>query len=106
LLADLISELRENLNTSLAYYSGSPGNRSYISPFTDFWRQARNQLRGVIGERLFIDVENVYERIQRWKGIVDSPHRVSPDIGNPEVDSITTVVRNIVPILITKLESQ
>jgi hypothetical protein len=103
LLADISSELRDNLEIAQAYYTGMPGNRSYIPPSTEIWKRIRNDLSTVLDRRMMIQLEAAYVRIQRWQGIAESG-RVNPDIGNPEVREIATAMQGLLPQLIASLE--
>lgn len=103
-LADIISELRDNLNTASAYYSGMPGNRSYIPPSTDVWRRTRNDLSAFVDRRVMIPLEAAYERMQRWQGIAESG-RTNPDIGNTEIRDITTAMQGTLPQIIQNLDT-
>ena len=102
LLADLISELEGNLRTAQSFYSGPPGNRVYLPPSIDCWKQERNELSFLdLGIRN--ELKEIYGQIERWRGIVASG--LSPSIGSPEISEITQAVKRELPYLVPKLKA-
>jgi len=100
-LADLISELDENLGKASAptmdQCAASGG--IYVRPSTERWKAVRNviQLDAQLRDRL----ARTYEEVDRWRSIVDSG--VKPAMGSPDLDRIVARLRTQVPGLLEEL---
>jgi hypothetical protein len=101
-LEGLVAEVEGNIDTAFAYYSGLPGNRVYLPPSIQFWRDVRGEL-GFLNPGLAKELRENYAQIERWYGIVDGGAR--PDIGNQEIDGIVIRLRGHLPQLLEKLKA-
>jgi len=99
-LADLISDLEDNLNKARSPASDRQfGAGTYIRPSTDLWKAVRNKLR--LEPRTRVSLNRVYTMVDRWCSIVDSGLR--PGLGSPELDLIVGKLRVEIPALLEEL---
>src|SRR5262249_40108367 len=96
ILADLISELEDNLDKARAPHVSDV----YARPSTDIWKQHRNRLD--IPHDEHSRIANAYKQIDHWQDIVASG--LSPKIGNMPLDIIFNDLRNQLPGIITALK--
>lgn len=102
MLDELIADLEGNLVTARNNFAGMPGNRVYIRPSVQFWREHRADL-GFLDGDLLRQVRNQYGQIERWYGIVEGGAR--PDIGNRDLDAITMLLQAQLPPLLERLRA-
>jgi hypothetical protein len=97
LLADVISELEDNLHRAKMPRIGD----TYQRPSSEAWKRNRNRLN--LSESLRSDLDLAYRQIDSWQNIVDSD--VHPNYGSPALDFGTSdlAVRSL-PNLIEALK--
>jgi hypothetical protein len=96
LLADLISELEDNLNCARTPRIGD----AYDRPSSQVWRSIRNKIK--LPDRLRSHLSITYRQIDSWLTVVESG--VHPNIGSPDLNVTTNGLRNELPILIEELK--
>jgi hypothetical protein len=96
LLADLISELEDNLECARAPRIGD----AYARPSSQVWKSNRNRL--TLPNHLRSELTNVYRQIDSWCTVVDSG--VTPNMGSPAIDGTTASLRNQLWNLIEELK--
>ncbi len=90
----LTLELEDNLSTAGQFQS----DRTYVAPSNTEWLSRRAELP----EPLRIQLTPVYDKIRRWKSIVDSG--INPLVGSMEIPKICQELRSEVPVLIDRLK--
>jgi hypothetical protein len=101
ILVEVIGELDSNLLIAQHPHSGMPGNRIYLPPTVDVWRNQRHNL-GFLNDEIRADLDSAYRLTERWHGIV-AGGRARPDIGNREIDEITATLRAGLPGILQRL---
>jgi predicted nucleotide-binding protein len=96
LMADLISELEDNLESARAPRVGDV----YSRPSNRVWKDSRNKLN--IPPDLHRRVADAYRQIDQWQDIVASG--VSPNMGNMALELKVNDLRNDLPNLISELK--
>ena len=96
LLADLISELEDNLEHARAPRIGE----AYARPESEVWKKNRNKLTFPVS--LHSEVTQIYREIESWSTVVKSG--VSPNMGSPAIENTTLSLMNRLPILIDQLK--
>jgi hypothetical protein len=97
LLADVISELEDNLERARVPRIGSD---AYARPSSQVWKNNRNRL--TLPNHLRSDVTNRYHQIDGWKTVAETG--VHPNMGSPAIESITADLRTQLPALIGELK--
>ena len=95
LLADLVSELEDNLEHARVRRIGDV----YLHPSSEAWRTNRNRLR--LQESLRSEVTQIYREIETWRTIVESG--VHPNMGSPALDLATSSLSGRLPSIIAEL---
>jgi predicted nucleotide-binding protein len=95
-LADLISELEDNLDAARAPRAGDV----YVRPSNSVWKRDRNRLS--IPTELRNRLTNAYRQINSWLDIVLSG--LSPNLGSPALHSMVAALRSELPELISELK--
>jgi hypothetical protein len=97
LLADLISELDDNLSHAKARRIGD----TYLKPSTQAWRDNRNRLK--LPQLLRSDMDQIYREIEGWRQIVESG--VHPNMGSPALENTTASLATRLPSVIQQLRA-
>jgi hypothetical protein len=95
LLADLISELEDNLDCASRPRTGDV----YRRPSTKVWLENRNKIS--LPQDIFLDLKNTYNRIGSWADIVATG--LSPNIGSMPLELIVSDLRSSLPSQIERL---
>jgi hypothetical protein len=95
LLADIISELEDNLDCAERPRTGDV----YRRPSTKTWIENRNRL--TLPADTLSTLKNAYNRISSWADVVASG--LSPNIGSPQLNLIVSDLRMSLPSLIDQL---
>jgi predicted nucleotide-binding protein len=96
LLADLISELEDNLECARAPRIGD----AYARPSSQIWKSNRNRL--TLPNHLRSELVNIYRQLDAWSTVVDSG--VTPNMGSPAIDGTAAHLRNQLWSLIEELK--
>jgi hypothetical protein len=96
LIADLISELQDNLESARAPRVGDV----YSRPSNRVWKNSRNKLN--IPPDLRHSIANAYRQIDQWQDIVASGR--SPNIGSMALELKVNDLRHALPNLISELK--
>jgi hypothetical protein len=102
MMTGLIAEVEGNIFTARNNVAGMPGNRIYIRPSVQFWRDNRGNLEFLDGE-LLAEIRDQYAQVERWYGIVEGGAR--PDIGNRDISGITIMLQAQLPPLLERLRA-
>ncbi len=95
-LADLVSELEDNLNCALKPRMGD----TYRRPSSTVWKANRNKLN--LPPDLRSDLNASYQQIESWRDVVDSG--LSPNLGSMELETTVAGLRKELPVLIERLK--
>jgi hypothetical protein len=95
LLADVISELEDNLEHARTRRIGD----AYVRPSADAWRRNRNRLK--LPDHVRHRVLNVYRQIDSWASAAKSG--VKPNMGSPAIDATTDSLKMELPGVIEEL---
>jgi hypothetical protein len=95
-LADLISELEDNLECARAPRVGD----AYARPSSQVWKSTRNRL--TLPNHLRSELTHIYRQIDSWCTVVESG--VSPNMGSPAIDGTIASLRNQLWNLIEELK--
>lgn len=95
-LADLISELEDNLERAKVRRIGDV----YSRPSVDVWTKNRNRL--VLPTELRSTVATIYRQIDEWLTVVQSG--VHPNMGSPALDGTTASLKGQLPTVIEELK--
>ena len=95
LLADLISELEDNLDCASRPRTGDV----YRKPSTKTWLENRNKI--TLPQDISSEVKNTYNRIGSWADVVASG--LNPNAGSMELSILVTYLRSSLPSLIDRL---
>lgn len=95
LLADVISELEDNLDCASRPRTGDV----YRRPSTRIWLENRNKI--TLPQDLYLEVKNTYNRISSWGDVVVSGR--NPNLGNLELNLIVSDLKSSLPSLIDRL---
>lgn len=96
LLADVISELEDNLGKAKGPRIGD----TYQRPSSEVWKKNRNRLN--FPTELRSTLENAYRQIDAWQSIVESG--VKPNYGSPPLNFATSNLASLLPHLIDELK--
>ncbi len=96
LLADVISELEDNLKRARAPRGGD----AYARPTSDVWKKNRNRA-GLPGYMLS-QLASVYDHIENWRTIVESG--VHPNMGSQALDNTAAILKTVLPSVIEELK--
>jgi hypothetical protein len=96
LLADLISELEDNLDHARTPRIGD----AYLRPSSQVWKSIRNKIN--LPNPLRSHLTAAYRQIDSWLTVVESG--VHPNMGSPALDVTTASLQNELPILIEGLK--
>jgi hypothetical protein len=97
LLADIISELEDNLDRASRPVTGE----IYRRPSVQAWLQGRNKI--TLPPEIAAEVKNSYRQIDSWSDIVSSG--LSPNTGSMQLNLIVTELRASLPLLVQRLRS-
>jgi len=95
MLADLVSELEDNLHHIMALRLGDV----YARPSVDAWKTIRNRL--LLPDGIRSRVTNAYRRIDSWKMIVETG--INPNMGSVALENIAAGLKLELPNLIGEL---
>lgn len=95
LLADLISELEDNLDCASRPRTGDV----YRRPSTKAWVENRNKI--TLPQDIYLEIKNTYNRISSWADVVASG--LNPNAGSMELNILVTDLRSSLPSLIDRL---
>jgi hypothetical protein len=98
-LANLISELEDNLRKALDPVTDRFSMGAYTRPSTDCWKSTRNA--PWLDKKLRDGLNDVYADVDRWCSIVDSG--VKPGLGSPRINLIVADLRAKIPALLEEL---
>jgi hypothetical protein len=98
-LANLVSELEDNLEKALDPVIDRFSMGAYTRPSTDCWKSTRNA--PWIDNKLRDKLNDVYADVDRWCSIVDSG--VKPGLGSPKMNFIVAGLRTKIPDLLDEL---
>ena len=93
----LVLELEDNDRAASQFQI----ERSYVAPSNAEWLNRRASLSG-LPEELLGELTTPYEKIRRWKAIVDSG--INPLMGSVEIPKTCQELRVELPPLISKLK--
>jgi TIR domain len=96
MLADLISELEDNLDVAKAPRVGD----AYVRPSSEVWESIRNKI--TLPDLLRSNLTAAYRLIDGWVAVVES--RVHPNIGSPALNVATKALQGSLPGLIEELK--
>jgi hypothetical protein len=95
LLADIISELEDNLDCASRPRTGDV----YRRPSTRVWLENRNKI--ILPPDLYLQVKNIYNRISNWSDVVASG--LNPNLGSMELNLLVSDLKSSLPSLIDQL---
>lgn len=95
-LADLISELEDNLHKA----KGPRVGHTYRRPSTQTWTNVRNKLN--LRADLRSNLETAYRQIDNWENIAESG--INPNVGSQELNIVTSNLAFSLPNLIAELK--
>ncbi|MGD0801425.1 MAG: hypothetical protein ABR906_08930 [Terracidiphilus sp.] len=95
LLADIISELEDNLDCASTPRAGDV----YRRPSTRVWLEYRNKI--TLPPDIYLEVKNTYSRISNWGDVVASG--LNPNMGSMELSLIVSDLKSALPTLIERL---
>jgi hypothetical protein len=98
-LANLISELEDNLRKALDPITDRFSMGAYTRPSMDCWKSTRNA--PWLDKKLRDSLNEVYADVDRWCSIVDSG--VKPGMGSPKLNFIVTALKVKIPTLLEAL---
>jgi hypothetical protein len=95
LLADIVSELEDNLDCAQRPQTGA----TYRRPSTQAWLESRNKIE--LPPEIYSQIKNTYGRIKTWADIVSSG--LHPTQGSMELNLIVSDLRQSLPSLIESI---
>ncbi len=98
-LADLISELEDNLSKARDPVTDPSFEGAYVRPSTDCWKAVRNVLP--LDPELHGKLNHVYTQVERWCSIVDSG--LKPRMGSLELNRTVDILGAEIPTLLQEL---
>jgi hypothetical protein len=96
LLAEVISELEDNLESARAPRIGD----AYRRPSSQAWKNSRNKME--LPGPLRSEVSQIYREIDDWLTVVESG--VHPNMGSPALSNTTASLATRLPLVIAELK--